>query len=395
MKGKRLNAGLLRSLPPGMHSDGGGLNLRVKPNGAMSWIQRVTINGTRHNVGLGSFPAISLSEARAAASANTATIQRGGNPLQDKHKEQDTAKPGKKAKTDIPTFEQAAREFHALRRPSWKSEQHAGEWIRSLEQHVFPTLGNIPVDSIESADVMTTVTPVWTAKPETASRLRNRIESVIDYAIANGKRKDANPAGKFLLKALPKRNHLDKKHHAALPFAELPQVLTTIRETGREITALAVEYIILTGCRSNEMRYAEWSEIDIESALWTIPAHKMKGGREHRIPLSPQALEVLSRARELTGGDGLIFPSTRDASKPMTAAAPIRVLHRAGIDATIHGFRSSFRDWLAECTSATWNVAETCLAHTVGGHVAQAYARTDYLELRRPLMQQWADYLAG
>ena len=395
MKGKRLNPGQLRSLPAGMHSDGGGLNFRVKENGARSWVQRVTVYGVRHNIGLGGFPAVSLSEARAAAAANTVIIQQGGNPLEEARKEKATAQKGRKSASEIPTFEQVATEFHALRAPTWRSQQHVGEWLQSLRQHAFPIIGNKPVDEITSADIMKILTPIWTSINPTARHIRNRIESTLDFAIANNHRKEANPAGRFLLKALPKVSTA-QEHHPALHHSQVSQALKDIRKTGNETTRLAVEFLVFTAVRSNEVREAVWTEIDWDSRVWTIPASRMKSGREHRIPLSNQAMEVLRAAWEIRGKeDGLIFPSAREDGKVMTPSALVRILRRSGIDTSIHGFRSSFRDWAAECSGASWEVAELCLAHIVGNHTARAYHRTDYLEERTTVMQQWADYIAG
>ena len=387
-------SGIRKLTAPGDFADGQGLALRIKPNGAKTWIQRVTINGRRANIGLGIFPQVSLSDARQAAADNQQAIREGRNPLQEKRQAKEDAKEDTAPVVPtILTFEQTAEKVWELNRPSWKNEQHAHEWITSLRTHAFPTIGRKQIDAITPADILEILEKIWHCKGETAARIKQRCEAVFDYAIAREYRID-NPVS-AVRKALPKQAN-KREHFAAVHYSELPAVLNSIRNTGKPITRLAVEFLTLTAVRSNEVRFAEWSEIDFESATWTVPADKMKAGKVHRIPLSARAMEILRTAWEISGQeDGLIFPSVRDGSKPMTPAALSRVLHRSGISETIHGMRSSFRDWAAECSGAAWAVCESALAHNVGNGVEQAYMRSDLFEQRRALMDAWAAYIAG
>ncbi len=382
-------SGIRKLTAPGDYADGLGLALRIKPNGSKSWIQRVSIGGKRHNLGLGVYPATGLADARQAAADNQQAIREGRNPIQDKQDSKQDAAPA----PAIPTFEQTAEKVWELNRPSWKSEQHACEWISSMRTHVFPTIGRKPIDAITPADILEILEPIWHCKGETAARIKQRTEQVFDYAIARQHRID-NPVS-AVRKAMPKQAN-KRVNFAAVDYQDLPAVIQAIRKSGNPITRLAVEFLTLTACRSNEVRGAVWSEVNWESATWEIPAARMKAGKAHNIPLSARALEILRAAWAITGGvDGLVFPSARDASKPMTPSELARVLHRSGISETIHGMRAAFRSWAQEQTSASWAACELSLADSIGNATELAYARAEMLEQRRALMQQWADYLAG
>ena len=322
------------------------------------------------------------------AAGNQQAIREGRNPITEKRQAQEDIAPA----TAIPSFEQTADKVWELHRPSWKNEQHAHEWITSLRTHVFSTIGRKQIDAITPADVLATLEPIWHCKSETAARIKQRIETVLDYSIAQGYRID-NPAT-AIKKALPKQAN-KREHFTAVDYQDLPAVIKAIRETGNPITRMAVEFLTLTATRSNEVRGATWSEINWECQTWEIPAVRMKAGRAHKVPLSDRAMEILRAAWELTGGEGLVFPSARNASKEMTPSALVRVLHRSGIDATIHGMRAAFRSWAQEQTSASWAACELSLAHNTGSQTEMAYARADMLTQRRELMQAWADYIAG
>ena len=387
-KQNALTAGFVKTVKDfGQYSDGQGLTLRCDANGKR-WIQRITIGGKQRNIGLGGYPQVSLADARFIAASNVQQVREGGNPIADKQQ----GKAQRKAKAGIPTFKQATEKVWELHRPSWSSERHAKNWIHSLESFAFPIIGNKQVHEITTADVMRVLEPIWHEKATTAKYVRQRIETVMDWAVAQGLI-TVNPANGALAKAMPKQTR-KVEHFEAIPYTDVPATINAIRASNvNDSTKLATEFLILVACRSGEIRQAEWSEIDWESAIWTVPAEHAKMRRDHRIPLSDGAMEVLTEAWELTGGEGLIFQSSKGGMLAVTAMW--RCLKGIGVEATAHGYRSSFRDWMAECTGASWAVAEASLGHVVGNSTEQAYARTDYLDLRRPLMQQWADYIAG
>ena len=280
-----------------------------------------------------------------------------------------------------------------LRRPTWSNARHAAQWENTLAAYAHPVIGNKTVDSITPADAMAVLTPIWTTKPETASRVRQRMETVMDWAITHGYRLD-NPAGRSLLKVLPPVKRL-KEHRQALPYAQVPGAVALVREcTADAPTKLAFEFLVLTAGRSVEVRAAEWTEIDREAAAWEVPAARMKARRPHRVPLSGRAMEILKEASRFGDGHGLVFPSDRsgNAASPTTFIA---LLRRLGILAVPHGFRSSFRDWVIEQTSTPWAVAEAALAHNVGNSTEAAYMRSDLFDQRRALMDRWAEFVTG
>ena len=366
---------------PGMHADGGGLYLRVDPSGSRRWVQRITIRGRRHQLGLGGYPAVSLAEAREAALANRKLTREGGDPLAHKRRR------------SMPTFLEATARVIELRRGTWSNARYASQWPASLETYAFPTLGDLPVGHISSADVLTVLTPIWTTIPETARRVRQRIGVVMDWAIAQGYRDD-NPAATALAAVLPKLPRT-AAHHRAVPFAQVPETVRAVRESSASlVTQLALEFLVLTAARSGEVRLATWGEVDLASRVWTIPAARMKAGREHRVPLSQQAVVALEDARGLSDDDGLVFPS-RHAGKALSDMTLSGLLRRLGIAAVPHGFRSSFRDWAAERTDAPRAVMEAALAHVVANSTEAAYFRSDLFDRRRRLMEQWGEYVGG
>ena len=365
---------------PGRHGDGNGLYLVVKPSGAKSWVLRTVVRGRRCDIGLGGFPLVSLAEAREAAFENRKLARAGGDPL------------ALKRRSDIPVFEEAARTVIEIHRPTWRDGgKSAGQWTSSLRQYAFPRLASKPLDIITTADVMAVLLPIWTEKAETARRVRQRISAVMKWAVAQGYRGD-NPAGDAIASALPRVGNRHR-HFRAVHHTEAGGAIRTVKEARASLAArLVFEFLVLTAARSGEVRGASWSEIDMEAATWTIPGERMKGGREHRVPLSSRALAILVEARTLDDGSGLVFPAT-GGRKPISDSALSKLLRELGIDAVPHGFRSTFRDWCAESARVPREVAEACLAHVVKG-VEGAYARSDLLDLRCELMVRWAAYLA-
>lgn len=375
---KPLTAAQVRSAKPGRHHDGGGLYLNVKPTGAKSWVFRGTINGRRTNRGIGPVALVSLAEARIKALEIRRAIFDGNDPFP--------------ARSAAPTFAKAAESVIAINRPAWRNARTEEDWRSTLGSYAMPTLGARRVDAISTADVLAVVQPIWAVKHKRARDLRQRINAIMQWSIAQGYRSD-NPAGEALTAVLPRVDKEDR-HHAALPYAEVGPALAKIRDCDAPATAkLAFEFLALTAVRSGEVREAVWDEIDTETRTWTIPASRMKANREHRVPLSNRAMEVLSEARA-HGESGLVFPGAR-AGRPVAPRAFRSLMGAQGLAGTPHGLRSSFRDWCAEQTDTPEAVAEAALAHGKRSAVEAAYHRTDQFDRRRVLMDQWAAYLAG
>ena len=377
--GKKLTAAFVRSVrEPGLYWDEHGLVLRVKPSGYKQWIQRLFIHGKRRELRLGPVRLVTLAEARDAALANRKVARAGDDPRTKRH-------------SSVPTFERATAKVFAMHRPTW-TDRHAGQWISTLRTYAFSGIGRKRVDRIASVDVMGVLLPIWNEKHHTAKRVRQRISTVMRWAIAQGYRVD-NPAGDAIGAALPKPPRV-QKHYKALPYGEVAGAIATVRRSdARASVKLGFEFLVLTACRSDEVRGARCEEIDLEGAEWTISAKRMKGRRAHRVPLSARAREVLAEAKAHAPHSEWVFPSARGLKlKNFDFSGLLKTL---GIKAVPHGFRSSFRDWAAERTDAPHAVMEAALAHVVRNKVEAAYARSDLFERRRVLMDQWAEYLAG
>ena len=372
----------VRTAPPGVYTDGGGLQLRVQESGGRHWVLRLTFKGKRRNFGLGGYPDVSLKDARAQAAELRGSIRRGEDPGQRRQFE-----------PTVPTFDKAAEHVIRFRSPFWTSERHATQWRESLRLHVYPRFANHSVDAISTADVLSVLEPIWGTKPETAARVRQRMAVIFDYAIAAGWCKD-NPCNGALKAALPPRTR-QRRNHPALPYDEVGDALKAIRNaTGHASPKLGLEYLVLTAARAGEVRQATWAEIDHSMRLWTVPASHMKMRKEHRVPLSSGAITVLAEARERAGGAGLIFPSNRKPERPLSNMAFEMLLRRAGYGhVTVHGFRASFRTWALEHTDTPWAVAETALAHNLGGGEVMAYVHSDLFERRRALMEEWWNFV--
>lgn len=377
---KALSAAFVRTVTKaGKYTDGHGLFLKVEPSGAKRWVQRIVIRGKRSEIGLGSSSLVTLAEAREQALANRKLARSGGDPLQDK----------REAKALL-TFEQAARKVHKIHEPTWKNKKHAAQFISTLETYTFPRLGKVKVSDITTADVLAVLQPIWLTKPETARRVRQRIGTVMKWSVANGWRQD-NPAD-AIAQALPKQTKA-VKHRKSLPYDDVAGCLEDIKASGaKDATKLALELVILTACRSGEVRLAEWSEIDLDKAEWTIPAQRMKAGNEHRIPLSGPAVEVLEAAKALGNGTGLVFPGTQ-ADKPLSDMTLSKLVKGLGFDVDVHGFRTSFKTWCQERTNTPREVSEAALAHTIQNKAEAAYARSDLFGKRAKLMESWSVYL--
>jgi len=369
---------------PGTYNDGDGLFLKVSKTGGASWLLRVQHEGKRRDIGLGSAKLVTLAGARAkAAEARKATREDGRDLVAEK----------RKAKTEAVTFKQAALTYLDTHKHQWANDKHVDQWLSTLDTHAFPALGSKPVGDLTAREIISAIMGVWTKTPETGRRVKQRICTILDYAHARGWRATEAPHKALAAgKGLPKQQ--GGKHHAAMRYADVPTFLTRLKASGGVWGRLALEFAILTAARSQEVRKATWNEFNLETALWTVPADHMKMKREHTVPLSPEALAVLQSASavRLTGTD-LVFPGTNGGT--MSDMTLLAVIRRMKEPVTVHGFRSSFRTWVANETNFLPEVAEAALAHQNPNEVERAYQRGDLLDKRRKLMDAWGAYCSN
>jgi integrase len=376
----RLTARKVETAKPGKYSDGDNLYLIVSKTGSRKWVLRFTWRGRAKEMGLGSASSVPLADAREKAASARRKIAQGLNPIEERKRD-----------SGIPTFGEMADIVLEMVAESSRNEKHKAQWKMTLETYAAPLRGK-PVDTITTEDLLSVLKPIWTAKAETASRLRGRIEKVLDAAKAKGFRDGENPARwrGHLDHLLPRAPKLARGHHPAMPYEEVPAFIARLRESD-SLSGRALEFCILTAARSGEILGMRWSEVDLDKKVWTLPADRMKAGREHRVPLSARAMTILRNLHEDRSGD-FVFPG-QARNKPMSKTAMERVLRRMKLDdVTVHGFRSSFRDWAGNVSSFPREVVETALAHVIGDKAEQAYRRSDALEKRRKLMEAWAAY---
>ena len=376
----------------GVYPDGAGLYLNVTIGGSKSWLYRYMLNGKAHWLGLGSYPDVTLAEAREKAAECRKMVRQGTDPLAEKRQQTSVIR-ASLAKSIL--FAKAAEQFIDAHKSGWKNVKHADQWRNTLETYANPIIGKVEVSMIDTGHIMRILEKdnFWNEKTETASRVRGRIESVLDWATVRKYRSGDNPARwkGHLDKLLPARTKVKKiEHHAALPWQDMGAFMTDLRDQAG-VAARAVEFAILTATRSGEVRGATWAEIDPDSGVWIIPPERMKAKKEHRVPLSGKALDLLKKQKAEYPGD-LVFPGMKE-KKPlsdMSLTAVLRRMERNEI--TVHGFRSSFRDWAAESTGYPNEMVEMALAHTIGNKVEAAYRRGDLFEKRRHMMQTWSDF---
>lgn len=375
---------------PGYYSDGDGLYLQVAPGGSRSWIYRYQRKGRRREMGLGPIDAISLAEAREKVIAARRVLAAGADPIDERRAERSKAEV---ASVNLVTFKEAAERYIAAHKAGWRNPKHRAQWSSTLESYVYPHFGALAVQAVDVGVVLQAIEPIWSTKPETAGRVRGRIEAILDWAKARGYRDGENPARwrghlENLLPALSKVRRVE--HHAALPFAEMATFLAELREQGG-VTSRALEFTILTGARTGEALGARWDEIDFAKRLWVIPYERMKAGKEHRVPLAGLAMAIIEEMSKIRLGK-FIFPGGR-ADRPLSNMSMLMLLRRMGrTDLTVHGFRSSFRDWAAERTNFAREVCEMALAHATGDAVEVAYRRGDLFQKRRQLADAWAKF---
>lgn len=368
---------------PGRYSDGDGLILQISPKGGKSWILRVQINGRRRDIGLGRLDDLSITAARAKAADMRKLARAGIDPLEER----------RKVEIVIPTFEEAAKLVHKELLASWKNGKHTDQWLTTLETYAYPKLGKLKVDKIEGPIVRDVLAAIWLRIPETARRVKQRIGTVLDWSYAKGFRASEAPM-RSIAKGLA-RQPKKTGHHAALPHEQLPDFLKALRSKPLNVGRLALEALILTAARSGEIRGARWREFNDNLTVWTVPAERMKAGVTHVVPLCPQATEVFRAAKvfRILSSD-LVFPgpSSQSVLSDMTL---LEILRGMNIPVTVHGFRSTFRDWVAEETDVPREIAEAALAHTLENKVEAAYRRTDFFAKRRKLMDEWGKFCAG
>jgi integrase len=377
---------------PGLYGDGGGLYLQVSANGSKSWIFRFKTRGRTRYMGLGSLKTISLAKAREAASKCRELRLQGIDPITQRDSVRVAARLDA---VKTMTFDECRDAYIASHQAAWRNAKHRMQWVNTLDTYVSPVFGKLAVQAVDVAWVTQVLEPIWSTKPETASRLRGRIERVLDWAKARGFRAGENPARwrGHLDQLLPARSKVHKvQHHAALPFSELPPFMAALRERAG-VAARALEFAILTAARTGEVIGATWNEIDLGRRTWTVPANRMKGHREHRVPLSDRAVALLE---EMQGTKSNEFVFSRHGGKRLSNMALLMMLRRMErSDVTAHGFRSSFRTWAAERTGFPREVVEAALAHVIGNKVEAAYQRGDMLDKRRELMAEWGEYCAN
>lgn len=372
-----------------MYADGGGLYLQISRSGTKSWIFRFAMEGREREMGLGPVHTIGLSDARLLAAEARKLKLRGEDPIEARRAERQAKKLDD---ARAMTFKQAAAAYIKANKAGWKNAKHAAQWEATLAAYADPIFGALPVAAVDTGLVMKALEAIWTEKPETASRLRGRVESVLDWATARGYRKGENPARwrGHLEKLLPARSKVKAvEHHAALPYRELPKFMAALRGQAG-VGARALEFAILTAARTGEVIGATWDEIDLDAETWTVPKERMKAKREHRVFLSDSALAVLKPLKEAARSN-YVFPGGKDG-KPLSNMAMLTTLKRMKRDdLTAHGFRSTFRDWAAETTNYPSEVVEMALAHVVSNKVEAAYRRGDLFEKRKGRMRDWGD----
>jgi integrase len=382
-------AALVRAAKPGYVGDGGGLYLEISKYGSASWCARYRVDGRLREMGLGSYDTWSLSEARDRARKVRQMRSEGIDPIEQRRADRQHAKLD--AARAI-TFKACGEAYIAAHKAGWRNAKHAAQWPATLHTYAYPVFGDLAVQAVDVALVMKALEPIWTEKPQTASRVRGRIENVIDWATARGYRHGENPARwrGHLENLLPNKNKVRRvEHHRALPYQEVGAFMAELRALGGT-PARALEFAVLTGARTGEVVGARWGEMNLAERLWTIPGERMKAGLEHRVPLSDAALSIIKAMAEIRQGD-LIFPGGKANNQPLSNTAFFHLLRKIGRgDLTAHGFRSTLRDWAAEQTNFPREVAELALAHAVGSAVERSYQRSDLFDRRRRLMAAWA-----
>ena len=367
---------------PGRYADGNNLYLEVDKSGARRWTLRVTILGRRRDMGLGGISTVSLEEARELAYQYRKIARSGGDPILERQKNRGLQT----------TLIYCTKKVHEINLPTWKNEKFAKQWLSSLEHHVFPTIGKLPISQVTSADILIVLTPIWNTKGDTAKKIKQRLRMIIKWARAQGYFQGDDPV-ELAEQALPKQLKSDD-HHKSLEFEKLPEMISNLRKSKISLpTKLALEFTILSACRTSEVLNAKWEEIDLTKLIWSIPSERMKGGKVHQVPLTDRMTVILNDCQKLKTNNDLLFPSEINGEALSNNTMRLALKKRLKIDATVHGMRSSFKDWASETTNFANEVSEMALAHTISNKTELAYRRRTLIEKRRQLMQKWSDYL--
>jgi len=367
---------------PGRYADGNNLYLEVDKSGARRWTLRVTILGRRRDMGLGGISTVSLEEARELAYQYRKIARSGGDPILERQKNRGLQT----------TLIYCTKKVHEINLPTWKNEKFAKQWLSSLEHHVFPTIGKLPISQVTSADILRVLTPIWNTKGDTAKKIKQRLRMIIKWARAQGYFQGDDPV-ELAEQALPKQLKSDD-HHKSLEFEKLPEMISNLRKSKISLpTKLALEFTILSACRTSEVLNAKWEEIDLTKLIWSIPSERMKGGKVHQVPLTDRMTVILNDCKKLKTNNDLLFPSEINGEALSNNTMRLALKKRLKIDATVHGMRSSFKDWASETTNFANEVSEMALAHTISNKTELAYRRRTLIEKRRHLMQKWSDYL--
>ena len=367
---------------PGRYADGNNLYLEVDKSGARRWTLRVTILGRRRDMGLGGISTVSLEEARELAYQYRKIARSGGDPILERQKNRGLQT----------TLIYCTKKVHEINLPTWKNEKFAKQWLSSLEHHVFPTIGKLPISQVTSADILRVLTPIWNTKGDTAKKIKQRLRMIIKWARAQGFFQGDDPV-ELAEQALPKQLKSDD-HHKSLEFEKLPEMISNLRKSKISLpTKLALEFTILSACRTSEVLNAKWEEIDLTKLIWSIPSERMKGGKVHQVPLTDRMTVILNDCKKLKTNNDLLFPSEINGEALSNNTMRLALKKRLKVDATVHGMRSSFKDWASETTNFANEVSEMALAHTISNKTELAYRRRTLIEKRRHLMQKWSDYL--
>ena len=367
---------------PGRYADGNNLYLEIDKSGARRWTLRVTVLGRRRDMGLGGVSTVSLEEARELAYQYKKIARSGGDPILERQK-------NKGLQT---TLIHCAKKVHQINLPTWKNQKFAKQWFSSLEHHVFPTIGKLPISQVTSADILRVLTPIWNTKGDTAKKIKQRLRMIIKWARAQGYFQGDDPV-ELAEQALPKQLKSDD-HHKSLEFEKLPEMISNLRKSKISLpTKLALEFTILSACRTNEVLNAKWEEIDLTKLVWSIPSERMKGGKVHQVPLTDRMTVILNDCKKLKTNNDLLFPSEINGEALSNNTMRLALKKRLKVDATVHGMRSSFKDWASETTNFANEVSEMALAHSISNKTELAYRRRTLIEKRRQLMQKWSDYL--
>jgi len=367
---------------PGRYADGNNLYLEVDKSGARRWTLRVTILGRRRDMGLGGISTVSLEEARELAYQYRKIARSGGDPILERQKNRGLQT----------TLIYCTKKVHEINLPTWKNEKFAKQWLSSLEHHVFPTIGKLPISQVTSADILRVLTPIWNTKGDTAKKIKQRLRMIIKWARAQGYFQGDDPV-ELAEQALPKQLKSDD-HHKSLEFEKLPEMISNLRKSKISLpTKLALEFTILSACRTSEVLNAKWEEIDLTKLIWSIPSERMKGGKVHQVPLTDRMTVILNDCKKLKTNNDLLFPSEINGEALSNNTMRLALKKRLKVDATVHGMRSSFKDWASETTNFANEVSEMALAHTISNKTELAYRRRTLIEKRRHLMQKWSDYL--